>query len=367
MSRTTCRWGILSTAVIARKNWKAMQLAENAQLVAVASRDLDRAREFIDFCQNRQSIRQGVEAVEGYDALLQRSDIDAVYIPLPTGLRKEWVLKAAAAGKHILCEKPCAVSAADLAEMIEACRSNGVQFMDGVMYMHTARLEAMRAVLDRGEIGDLRRIATQFSFCAPDEFVQGNIRTHAALEPHGCLGDLGWYTIRLALWATRWQMPTAVSAQILDAVQRDDSPHPVPLEFSASLRFPGDVTATFFNSFRTHHQQWAHLSGTRGNLSISDFVLPYFGSESSYDVTCSEFVQDGCDFNMERRGVRTVVQEYSNSHPTSAETNLIRTFSDLALGQAPDPFWPEIAGKTQRVLDACFESALANRVVELKD
>ena len=365
MTRTTCRWGILSTAVIARKNWKAIQLAENAQLVAVASRNLERAREFVDFCQYHQTVRQGVEAVGDYDALLQRTDIDAVYIPLPTGLRKEWVLRAAAAGKHVLCEKPCAVSAADLAEMLEACQKNGVQFMDGVMYMHTARLAAMREALDRGEIGELRRIAMQFSFCAPAEFFQDNIRTHAGLEPHGCLGDLGWYTIRLALWAMRWKLPLSVSAQLLDSQQRPDSPDPVPLEFSANLRFPGDVTASFFISFRTHHQQWAHFSGTRGNMYVADFVLPYFGAESSFDVTCSEFVLDGCDFNMERRAQRTTLQEYSNSHATSAETNLIRTFSRLALSGTPDPFWPEVAWKTQRVLDACFESALKNQPIEV--
>ncbi len=72
--------------------------------------------------------------------------MDAVYIPLPTGLRQEWVVRAAEAGKHVICEKPCAVSAADLSEMISACRKNRVQFMDGVMFMHNPRLGRVREI-----------------------------------------------------------------------------------------------------------------------------------------------------------------------------------------------------------------------------
>ena len=130
------------------------------------------------------------EAVGGYAELLARPDIDAVYIPLPTGLRKEWVLAAAAAGKHVLCEKPCGVDANEVREITEACDKAGVQFMDGVMFMHNDRLAALRHELDAGTIGTIRRIATQFSFLAPDEFFSDNIRLDPGLEPLGSLGDL---------------------------------------------------------------------------------------------------------------------------------------------------------------------------------
>ena len=73
--------------------------------------------------------------------MLAAKDVDALYIPLPTGLRKEWVIRAAQAGKHIVCEKPCAINAADLREMVDACRQHRVQFMDGVMFMHSRRLD----------------------------------------------------------------------------------------------------------------------------------------------------------------------------------------------------------------------------------
>src|SRR6188474_116084 len=139
MSTSTCRWGILGAAFIARKNWQAIRDAGNARLVAVASRDLARAQAFIAECQSSAPHPVVPEAMDSYEALLARSDIDAVYIPLPTGLRKEWVIRAAQAGKHVLIEKPAGCAAADVEEMIAVCERHRVQFMDGVMFMHGRR------------------------------------------------------------------------------------------------------------------------------------------------------------------------------------------------------------------------------------
>ena len=97
MPSTTCRWGILSTATIARKNWQAIRRLGNGQVVAVASREIDKAHRFISECQGEQPFDTPPEACR-YEDLLRRPDVDAVYIPLPTAVRKEWVLKAAAAG-----------------------------------------------------------------------------------------------------------------------------------------------------------------------------------------------------------------------------------------------------------------------------
>jgi predicted dehydrogenase len=137
---------------------------------------------------------------------------------LPTGVRKEWVIRAAEAGKHIVCEKPCAVSAADLRAMLAACARHSVNFMDGVMFRHGARLMRLGAALgDADNFGALRRVTCGFSFAAPPEFFTNNIRGQAALEPHGCLGDLGWYCAQLALWAAGWRLPHEVTARIPDA------------------------------------------------------------------------------------------------------------------------------------------------------
>jgi predicted dehydrogenase len=357
MSEPLCRFGILGAAHIARKNWDALRNAGNCRLAAVASRSRERAQQFIDECQASAPQKLTPQPCS-YEELLANPEIDAVYVPLPTGIRKSWVIRAAQAGKHVLCEKPCAPNAEDLAEMISACQKHNVQFMDGVMFMHSRRLEHMRATLDAGErVGRIRRIATQFSFLGSEEFVQNNIRMSNQLEPLGCLGDLGWYNLRFTLWAMKYQMPTHVVGRMLAPADQAGNPGAVPVEFSGELFFPGDVTASFFCSFLVENQQWANISGTKGSLHVPDFVLPFFGSEGAYTTTQARFEVTGCQFNMEEHTERHVVREYSNNAAEAQETNLFRTFAALALSGRCDPMWGEIALKTQQVLDACLRSS----------
>jgi len=351
-----CRWGILGAANIARKNWKAMRLAGNSRLVAVASRDVARAKSFIDECQADVYFPTAPVACGSYEELLRRSDIDAVYIPLPTGVRREWVIKAAEARKHILCEKPCGCTAADVRAMLDACKANKVLFMDGVMFMHSARLPQLRKVLDDGEsIGTLQRIVSQFSFAAPDEFMRSNIRVSDTLEPLGCLGDLGWYNLRFALWVMNYRLPERVSGRILS--EHGSGKAPVPMEFSGELFFSGGISAAFYCAFRTGNQQWAHISGTKGAISVPDFVLPFYGSESAFELNQPHFDVRGCSFHMENHPRRFAVREYSEGAPGAQEVNMVRTFADLVITGKLNQTWGEIALKTQLLLDACLESA----------
>ncbi|MFP6900128.1 MAG: hypothetical protein VCA36_04245, partial [Opitutales bacterium] len=167
----------------------------------------------------------------------------------------------------------------------------------------------------------------------------------------------GWYNIRLTLWVMKYQMPRVVTGRFLNATGRSDSPRPVPTEFSGELLFDGDVSASFYCSFLTEHQQWAHLSGTKGSLRMDDFVLPYYGNELNFMVSNPVFDLNVCDFHMERHERQVTIDEYANSHKTSQETKLFRNFSDLALSGNPDPHWPEIALQTQQVMMACVQSA----------
>ena len=139
MSEKKCRWGFLSAAWIGMKNWQSVALSGNGEIVAVASRDKAKAQAWIDECSSHVPFPNEPEAIEGYDSLLARDDIDAVYIPLPTGLRKDWIIKAAKAGKHVLAEKPCGVDLAEVEEIVSTCNEAGVQFMDGVMFMHSEK------------------------------------------------------------------------------------------------------------------------------------------------------------------------------------------------------------------------------------
>ena len=359
-----CRWGFLSTAGIGRKNWKAIYHSGNAVVTGVASRSISKAQAFISENQANTPFANKPKAYDDYDSLIADPEIDAVYIPLPTALRKKWVIAAAEAGKHVLGEKPCAASLADLREMVSACQTNHVQFMDGVMFMHSQRMAHLkRAISDQDRLGILRRIGVQFSFCGPDSFLQSDIRTNSSLEPHGCLGDLGWYCIRMMLWAMNGQLPIEVSARIITAGKQPSSPSDVPLEFSAELSFPNKVSASFYCSFITEHQQWVRFCGSKGYVQLDDFVLPYMGSELSFDIANHTFSVLGCDFNMERHVERRAVREYSNSWPSAQESNMIRTFSDAALRKSPDYIWPQWSLATQSVLDACLESALSGKRV----
>jgi predicted dehydrogenase len=359
MNPPKLRWGILGAAEIARKNWKAVREAGDI-IVAVASRDGERARRFIGECQGEAPFDAAPAAFGSYDQLLARADVDAVYIPLPTGVRKDWVVRAANAGKHIVCEKPCAPGVADLREMLEACRRNGVQFMDGVMFVHSRRLERMREALDdEKSVGQIKRIQSAFSFRAPEEFYATNIRAHSALEPHGSVGDLGWYCIRFALWAMKWELPRQVCGRLLAQLGRKDSPARVPTEFSGELLFDGGVSAGFYCSFVTDLEQWARVSGTAGSLRVDDFVLPFSGSELSFEVHRASFRVRGCDFDMQPETRRIAVAEPSHGRAGAQESNLFRNFAAAVRSGRLNEQWPEMALKTQQVMDACLLSANA--------
>jgi len=359
MNGRKLRWGILGTAEIARKNWKAIQLAGNARVSAVASRDLERSRKFITECQAEVPMESPAIPLGSYEELIASKEVDAVYVPLPTGLRREWVLRAADLGKHVVCEKPCGSTLPELREMLDACRRNKVQFMDGVMFVHSNRFQRFRQALDNNGIGQLKRISSAFSFYGGPEFFAGNIRTQSKLEPLGCLGDLGWYCIRLALWVMKMEMPLEVAGHLLSERAGTGSPSPVPTEFSGELRFRGGISAGFYCSFETTIQEWAMISGTEGYAEIFDFVLPFIGNELKFAIRKSDYQVNGCDFRMQTEQKTTVVSEWSHGHADAQEVNCYRTFSEQVLSGTINENWPEAALKTQTVMCACYDSARA--------
>ena len=357
------RFGILSTANIGRQNWKAIFNSGNSIVTAVASRDAARSREFIRECQREFPFATEPVAFGSYEELLASKSVDAVYIPLPTGLRKEWVLRAAAAGKHVICEKPCGVSFADVQEMADACRKNRVQFMDGVMFMHSPRMPRVREMLDDGKsVGLIRRISSAFSFCGNDEFSRGNIRMDGRLEPAGCLGDLGWYCIRFTLWTMKWQLPHTVTGRILSESEPVGGRVPAPTEFSAELFFDGNVSAEFYCSFLAAQQQWVFVSGRNGWLRLPDFVHPFNGREPAFEVNRTEI-------RVREAGAaqrRTPIPESGElGHATAQNTIMFRNFANQVFSGKLNEEWPMWALKTQKVLDACHKSSLKGTSLKL--
>ncbi|MAD19627.1 MAG: hypothetical protein CMJ52_05315 [Planctomycetaceae bacterium] len=333
-----CRWGILGAASIARKNVRAMHLADNARPVAIASRNPVKAAAFAE--------EHGVDRTHrDYESLLRDPDVDAVYIPLPTTLHREWTVRAAEAGKHVLCEKPVAANATDAEAMIEACRDAGVQFMDGLMFMHHERMRRVESMLPR--LGAEPNLLTSgFSFRGDADFFENNIRGDVEAEPLGCVGDLGWYCIRMAI-EVMGGIPEAVRA-------RHHRMHgAIPIHTTAELDFPGPdgvrhamIQCSFLHPLR----QWVEICGPDGAMWMEDFVIgspteAVLRLETESNLTDRDLVH-------ERRIERIVVEDCVQ------EVEMIRRFSDIARNDRPlEPRWATRSHETQRVVDAIMASA----------
>jgi len=194
------RFGILSTARVGRRRVvPAMQQAPNILVRAVASRDARRAQAFA----HALSIPK---AYGCYEDLLADPEVDAVYIPLPNSLHCQWTVKAAQAGKHVLCEKPLAASAREADEMIAACEANHVLLMEAFMYRFHPQNEHVLGLIQDGAIGPVRMVRAVFTFTIGSS----NIRLDAALAG-GSLMDVGCYCVSVARTIVGAE-PRAVSA-----------------------------------------------------------------------------------------------------------------------------------------------------------
>ncbi len=256
---TKVRWGILSTADIGMKKvTPAIQTAENCEVVAIASRDKERAV--------AAASELGIPAAYGtYEELLAADDVDAVYIPLPNDLHAEWTTKAAAAGKHVLCEKPLALSAAQAEEMARACEDAGVKLGEAFMYRHHPTwVEAVRLVRN-GAIGDLQGVQSWFSYYNDDP---ENIRNRPE-NGGGAIMDIGCYNINVSR-----MLFDAEPVRIEAAVRRDPTMGIDTLS-SAVLEFPGGGQATFTCSTRSEDYQRVHIVGSAGRIEIEiPFNIP---------------------------------------------------------------------------------------------
>ena len=253
------RWGILSTANIGmEKVTPAIQRAENCEVVAIGSRSGQQAKE--------AAALLGIAASYGsYEELLDAGNVDAVYIPLPNNLHAEWVIKAAAAGKHVLCEKPIALTAAQAGEMAAACDEAGVKLEEAFMYRHHPTwVEAVRLVRS-GTIGELQAVQSWFSYFNDDPT---NIRNRVE-NGGGALMDIGCYCINVARLLFDSE-PSRIEASV-----RRDPTMGIDIVTSALLEFPGGGQSTFTCSTRAEDDQRVHIVGTEGRIDIEiPFNIP---------------------------------------------------------------------------------------------
>ena len=320
-SRETVRWGVMSTANIGRAAINpAIQASSNGELVAVASRDATKAHDFAE--------AHGIPEHRGnYDALLESADIDAVYIPLPNSLHREWTVRAAEAGKHVLCEKPLALSAAECDEMAAAAKANGVKLMEAFMYRFHPRTERLLQMVRDGAVGEPKMIRSCFSFLLRD---RDNIRLDPELGG-GSLMDVGCYCVNVSRTLAGCE-PVRVQARA------EWGPTGVDERMLATLEFPDGLLAQFDCALSLERCEWYEIAGTEGFLRAPAAYLPGRG-----DVEI-----------LEQRGRHEAVHQL----PGADEYRLmVEHFADCILHDRPPRYSADEAARNMRVIGALYRSA----------
>ena len=232
-SRGLVRWGLLSTARINERLIPLMVESDRSQLCAVASRDAGRAQSYAGKWQIPRSHGS-------YSELVEDPEIDAIYISVPNSKHAEWTIKGAEAGKHILCEKPLALTAADVDSMAAAARANGVVLQEGAMYRYHPQTERVRDMVKSDVIGQVRLIQCSFGFSLGRD---SDVRLQPELGG-GSLWDIGSYPVSLSRAVLGEEPVDVVSWQVLGT-------EGVDLSFGGQLRFSSGAIAQFSCSFAT--------------------------------------------------------------------------------------------------------------------
>ena len=253
------KWGVLGTAYIfERDTAEGMRQAENCELYAIAGRSMEKAQAFKE--------KYGFQKAYGsYDELLADPEVEAVYVPMPNTMHKEWTIKALNAKKHVLCEKPMAPNAAEAAEMFAAAKANGVVLMEAFAYQHSPFVAAVREEIDKGTIGDVRYMEAAL---ITSDYDLSNIRMRRETLG-GSVYDIGVYSCSLIL-RMLGKEPEKVQAISTFSEQNVDMFTSVLMEFEGNVRAQfncGMVLATEKNSALDRFQ----IHGTKGSIEAVKF------------------------------------------------------------------------------------------------
>ncbi len=319
------KWGILSTARINLKFLAGAREAAGVEVVAVASRERDRGRQFAG--------QQQIERVhDSYEALLADPDVDVVYIPLPNSLHIDWTVRALQAGKHVLCEKPLSRREDEVRRAFDVAEREGRLLMEGFMYRHHPQTCRLTELIARGAVGRVRMIGSAFSFKASDA---ADVRLSGALGG-GALMDVGCYCVsgsRLIAGEPEW-----VAAQ--QAIGGDG----VDVTFAATMRFPDEVIAHFDAGLVLDSRDWLEVVGDRGSLFLDD---PWHCREPVIEVR-----RDG--------EVELVALDPVDSYRLEAEN-----LSAAVRGEERPLLGREDALGQARTIEALYEAAAGERSVTL--
>ncbi len=325
------RWGVLGTAHIALRDViPAMQQSPHTPVVAIASRDITRARDAADTL--------GISRAYGsYEELIGDPDVDAIYNPLPNHLHVPWTIRAAEAGKHVLCEKPLAMSASDAERLLEVRDRTGVQVAEAFMVRAHPQWAAVRELIAEGRIGELRVVTGHFSYFRRDA---NDIRSRLDYGGGGLL-DIGCYLVTLSRWLFDEE-----PVEVVASIERDPDMQ-VDRIASALLRFPSGH-ASFTCGTQLVPFQGMQVFGTEGRIAIE---VPF---NPAGDHACRILVDDGQ--RLASAGAETITLPAVNQYRLQGER-----FSEAVRGVGVVPVGLEDAIGNMSVLDALFNSARSGR------
>jgi predicted dehydrogenase len=250
------RWGLLGTARINRALIPPLRSSPRNRLLAVASRTPEAAAAYAK--------EWGIERAHGsYEALLADADIDVVYVPLPNSLHAEWTIRAARAGKHVLCEKPLATSVAEVVAIADAARETRRVVAEAFMYRHHPQTAQVREIVASGQLGAIRFVRGSFSFPLTRP---GDVRLVPAMGG-GALWDVGCYPLSFTRTALG-EEPIEVTG-----VQRT-GPTGIDLTFAGQLRFASGVLAQLDCSFEAPFRTWMEIVGDAATLNVPQPFKP---------------------------------------------------------------------------------------------
>ncbi len=261
MSERILNWGLLSTANINRALITPLRASPRNRLTAVASRDLAHAQAYA-------AERDIPRAFGSYEAMLADPDIDVVYISLPNSLHAEWAIKAMQAGKHVLCEKPLAVTLAEVDAMTAAARSTGRVLAEAFMYRHHPQTLKVKELVESGVIGRLQVIRGGFTFPLSNP---ANVRLIPELGGGG-IWDVGCYPISF----TR-TIAGAAPVEVFGWQVTGESG--VDVVFTGQMRFPNGVLGQFDSGFRSPERMLMEFLGSEGALSLTNSFKPGLNAE----------------------------------------------------------------------------------------
>jgi len=248
----TLNWGILATGSIARQFARGLRVSKTGALVATGSRSREKAAAF--------AAEHGGAGAEGYEAVLEDPRVQAVYIATPHHLHEEWTIKAARAGKAILCEKPFTLNTLEAERALAAVRQRGVFFMEAFMYRVHPQTARVRELLLEGAIGRPLVVNAEFGYAAERD--GGNFRTEAAVGGGGLM-DVGAYCVSFARMVAGEEPDDAHLAASIGPAGYDEWA-------TGTLRFPGGMSACFASGVHVDLRNDARIYGETGSILITD-------------------------------------------------------------------------------------------------